>query len=303
MAETTIVWNMRVTLDRQLATPGERIYIQFALANPLGVPLFIDTLTWNTNFYPVQQAVTQDVKKVVPPAREEYLGAGTILVPNVATGQYQIDVVARTLVYSEDQWVDLGFVTLMEPKTFVVAHTPRYRAFVSRSLRIDDLPVADAMLPVIQSWGFDTHTVGINEFEPDPKEVSRRVLEEIVKAECVFGIATPRDVSAITHLVETMAWLNSEASFAFVTGKPLLIFADQSVNLQGFLASPDLAVLRYDPADLPTFLGTLNTAMPLVRQAVEQHVRTQTIMQAVQAERVVAYGAFIAGTVKRTLPG
>jgi hypothetical protein len=37
-----------------------------------------------------------------------------------------------------------------------------------------------------------------------------------------------------------VAWLDTEASFAFVTGKPLAIFADQSVTPGRLLASPDI---------------------------------------------------------------
>jgi hypothetical protein len=301
--ETTIVWNMQVTLDRQVAEPGETLVVHFSLVNALNVPMYIDGIAWNTNFYPVEQAVTQEVKKVIGPHGREYLGGGTIRVPEVPSDQYRIDVVAHTRVYYEQQWVDLGFVPLTVPKTFLVAHIPRYRAFVSRSLRPEDFPVADAMLPVIQLWGFDTHTVGINEFEPDPKKVSQRVLEEIVKADCVIGIATPRDVTEASHLVQTMAWLNSEASFAFAAGKPLALFVDESVTLQGFLASPDLAILKYNPADLPTFLGTLNVVMPYVRRAVERHVKTQALVKALEGQEIVAYGAFIAGTVHKKLPG
>jgi hypothetical protein len=298
----TIVWNMRVTLDRQVAAPGETLYAQFTLANALAEPMFIESITWNTNFYPVDQAVRQEVKKIIPPHGQEYLAAGTIRIPDVPSDQYRIDVVARTLIYHGGDWVDLQIVPLTEGKTFLVAHTPRFRAFVSRSLRAEDLPVADAMLPVIQSWGFDTHTVGINEFESDPAKLSERVLAEVVKADCLFAVATPRDISQLDHLVRAFAWLNSEASFAFAVKKPLLLLVDQSVKLEGLLATPHLAPIRYDPANLPVFLGLLNVMMPFVRQAVAHHVQTQAIVQRAQAERVVAYGAFIAGTIQRKLP-
>jgi hypothetical protein len=39
-----------------------------------------------------------------------------------------------------------------------------------------------------------------------------------------------------------VAWLDTEASFAFVTGKPLVIFAGQSVTPCRLRASPDIAI-------------------------------------------------------------
>jgi|SRR5215813_5513056 len=245
--ERTIVWNMRVTLDRQVAASGETLTVHFSLENALPDPMFIESIVWNTNFYPVEQAVKQEVKKIIPPNGQEYLAGGTIRVPDVPSNQYRIDVVAHTLIYRGGAWMDLQIVPLTEGKTFLVAHTPRYRAFVSRSLRVEDLPVADAMLPVIQSWGFDTHTVGINEFESDPAKLSERVLSEVVKADCLFAVATPRDISQLDNLVRAFAWLNSETSFAFAAKKPLLILVDRSVKLEGFLASPHLAPVPYDP--------------------------------------------------------
>ena len=305
MEGPTIVWNMQVTLDRQVALPGEDIHLSFTLFNPLQVPLFIDAIQWNTSFYPPAQAVTQPVGKVVMPSSHDFLGSGLVRVPDVPDGQYRVDVAARTLVYTpvSQQWTDFGLVPLTVPATLLVVHTPRYRAFVSRSLRVEDRPVADAIVQVIQLWGFAAHTVGSNECETAPRRLPERFLAEIVKADCLFGIGTTRDISALDHLARTLPWLNSESSFAFVAKKPLLLIVDQSVRLEGFLASPDLTPLRYDPANLPVTLGWLNAIMPLVRQAIERHTKTQAIMRQVEAEQVVAYGAFIAGTVARKLPG
>src|SRR5215813_4360853 len=210
--ERTIVWNMRVTLDRQVAASGETLTVHFSLENALPDPMFIESIVWNTNFYPVEQAVKQEVKKIIPPNGQEYLAGGTIRVPDVPSNQYRIDVVAHTLIYRGGAWMDLQIVPLTEGKTFLVAHT-----------------------------------VGINEFESDPAKLSERVLSEVVKAYCLFAVATPRDISQLDNLVRSFAWLNSETSFAFAAKKPLLILVDRSVKLEGFLASPHLAPVPYDP--------------------------------------------------------
>ncbi len=305
MNGVAIVWNLLVTLDRQVAVPGEEMHVSFTMSNPLYLHLYIDTLTWGATFYPPDQAVVQDAKKVLAPHGQEYLGAGIIRIPDVPDGQYQIDVRARTYVYdpAAQAWQDLGYIELGEPRRFLVVHAPRFRAFVSRSLRDDDRPVVEPMLHVIQAWGFDTHTVGINELEADPRRTAQRVIEEIFKADCLFAVATPRDVSAVTNLVHTLAWLNSEVSMAFVANKPLLILADHRVRLEGLPASPRLVVLPYDPVALPPFLTTLHNAMPIVRGFVERHLQGQLAERVIHAERIVAYGAFIAGTIHRQLPG
>src|SRR6266513_646189 len=94
MFEGQIVWNMQTTLDREVASPGETVHIRFALQNALNISMFIDAVAWNTNFYPVEQAVTQEVKQIIGPNALAYLCAGTVRVPDVPTGQYRIDVVA-----------------------------------------------------------------------------------------------------------------------------------------------------------------------------------------------------------------
>jgi hypothetical protein len=45
-----------------------------------------------------------------------------------------------------------------------------------------------------------------------------------------------------------VAWLDTETSFAYVTGKPLVIFADHPVTPCSLLASPDIAILKYRAA-------------------------------------------------------
>jgi len=269
------------------------------------VPIYIGSYAWNTNFYPADQMVTNQANCIIQPQGMHFLRAGQILVPEVPDGQYQIEVVLTTFVYNSTtrQWVDVGLVKLGQPQTLMVVHVPRYRAFISRSNRVEDRPLGDLVVHTIQQWGFDTHTVGINEMESDPRRVPARIIEEILKADCLLGIATPRDVSAITNLTKTLTWLQNEVSFAYLAQKPFLIFSDQAVHLEGLLATPDIPVLGYDVSQLGTLISTIDRAMPVVRQAIVAHQQAQLAAQIEQAEMVIAYGAFVAGRVQGAFPG
>jgi hypothetical protein len=301
---TWIVWELQTTLDRQVAWPGEKVHASFMVRNPLSVPIYITSYAWNTNFYPVDQAVTVQANCIIPANSSHFLGTGNIRVPEVPDGQYQIDIVLETYVYNPaiSRWDSLGFIKLAEPQRLLVVHIPRYRAFVSRSNRPEDRFFGDLVVRSIQEWGFDTHTVGINEIVNDPSKVPEVILEEILKADCLFAIATPRDVSAITNLAKTLSWLQSEVSFAYMAQKPLLIFADQSVHLEGLLSSPGIAVLPYDISRLDLLVPQIHSAMPVMRQAISEHQQNKLAASIAQAEKIIAYGAFIAGKAQGNLP-
>ena len=301
---TWTVWQLRTTLDRCVAWPGEQVHVSFTILNPLSAPIFIASYAWNASFYSIDQAVASQVNCVIPAGGFHLIGDGTIQVPDVSDGSYEINVVLETFVYdaSSRQWIAIGPVNLSQPQTIQVAHIPRYRAFVSRSNRLEDRPLGDLIVSAIQQRGFDTHTVGINEIEQNPSQVPQRIIEEILKADCLFAIATPRDISAITNLVKTLAWLQSEVTIAYLVQKPLLMLVDQTVCLEGLLASPDMATLPYEISKLDELVSTLHRALPVVRQVIAEHQQVQLVSRLEHERQIVAYGAFIAGKAQGSAP-
>jgi len=78
---------------------------------------------------------------------------------------------------------------------------PTYRAFISRSNRDEDKPIVEPIISFVQLWGFKTYTVGINVFENNPDNITKRIKNEIMKSDCLIGIATKSDLSALDFFV------------------------------------------------------------------------------------------------------
>ena len=295
-----IVWNLQITFDRRIAFPGEQVHAQFTIENPTPFPIYIAECTWNTSFFAASEhAVLFYAGLQVAPHTTQALGSGKITIPEVPDGAYQLDAILRTYMWDnqKSRWNDLGLVPLTQPQQIMVAHLPRYRAFVSRSNRPEDAPLVDFATHTIQEWGFDTHTVGINEFVKHSQNISERIAEEIIKADCLAAIATPRDQGETLNLHKTLIWLQNEIGMALAVGKPFLVFADTSVHLEGLLDDPGVPVLRYSPQDLLTLQSTIDKAMPIVRQSIKTRQEIALVQLLKDRDRAIVYGAFVAGTV------
>jgi hypothetical protein len=110
--------------------------------------------------------------------------------------------------------------------------------------------------------------VGINEIEENVKNIPRRIIEEIIKSDCLFAIASPRDVSILPHLIRTLSWLQNEVSFGYMADKPILIMSDVKVSLSGLIADQSIPVIKYDIYQFDSFLQQLNGILPFFRKYI-----------------------------------
>lgn len=289
------IWSLQTTLDKKSTTPGEIVHVTYTIHNLLNVPIYIGRYGWNTKFYSIDKSVISNADKYIPVGCHEIIGTGEIKIPLVPMSHYEIEIYLQTFSYNqaENNWTNHGLITVSQPQTIYVNHSPKYTAFISRSLDIKDRPLSDFACNSIQDWGFDTNTVGINKFTEPNEDVDQRIIKEIESSDCLIAIATPRDISLITNLIKTFAWLHSEVSVAHVLKKPLLIFADKNICKDGILNSVD--VVPYDPQDLSELQGLINLYMPIMREAIAKH-KSSILAKAIQQHnKNVALGAFYAG--------
>jgi len=194
-------------------------------------------------------------------------------------------------------WASLGCINPDRGEPFYIIHVPRFRAFISRSNHEVDRPIVDAIVSLIQRWGFDTHTVGINEIEGKEGRVPDRIVEEITKSDCVFAIATPRDVSSIPNFFRTIAWLHNEVSFSFMAERPTLLIADQNVLLDGLTGTDKIPTIRYSASDLVSFFMKFNGLMPTIRQILRKDTCRRWEQERIREIEEIRYQSFVAGMV------
>jgi hypothetical protein len=198
---------------------------------------------------------------------------------------------------SLQNWQDLGRIYPEHGEPFSIIHSPRLRAFISRSNHDVDRPIVESIIYVVQQWGFDTHTVGINEIENEEEKVPERIIQEIVKSDCVFAIATPRDVSSIPAFFRTLTWLHNEVSFSYLAEKPTLLIADETVLLDGLTGTQQIPTIKYSSRDLNAFLQRLNGLMPVIRETILGQLYQKWQQERIKEIEQICYQSFLAGMV------
>jgi len=293
------IWYLRTTFDRHVAYPNENLFVSATLTNPNSYALFIGSCYWSFTCCPGYAPGIGHVNKVVPPGETMIIPPWNLPIPNVPEGQYEAEVAFDTWCWQAHTaaWQFLGKIAPSPKQPFYIIHAPRFRAFISRSNHDADRPLVDVILSAIQKWGFDTHTVGINEFERDRRKVPDRIIQEITKADCVFAIATPRDVSSVPYLFRTLTWLHNEVSFSFMANKLTLLIADTTVHLNGLIGTETFPTVRYDAYDLNTLIFRLGNLLPVIRKILLEESYQKWKQQRVREIEEITYHAFVSGVV------
>lgn len=305
--EPITIWYLRATFDRKVAHPQENLFASAMVTNATSSPIYIGNAYWSFTCYPDRLPGTVQVNVPLAPGASAPIPACQLPIPDVQEGRYEARVSMDTWIWdaTSSGWISLGRIDPTGGEVFYIIHNPRFRAFISRSNHTVDRPIVDVMMSVIQSWGFDTHTVGINEIEPDTHRVPDRIVEEITKADCVFAIATPRDVASVPHLFRTLTWLHNEVSFSFMAKQPTLLLADDTVVLDGLTGTSGIPTIRYSARDLSAFLLRLHGLMPEIRQILLDRAYQRWKQDRIREIEEIRYQGFVSGMVyqKRLLLG
>lgn len=298
------IWYLQTAFDRKVAHPGENLFASATVKNATTVPIFIGDCHWQFSCYPQSKPGVVSLGTSIPSGGLATVPAWSLPVPEVQENQYEAKLSLETWIWDsrQSQWAPLGVLNPSRGEPFYIIHSPRLRAFISRSNHEVDRPIVEAILSLIQRWGFDTHTVGINEIERVEGRVPDRIVEEIAKSHCVFAIATPRDVSSIPNLFRTLTWLHNEVSFSFMAKRPTLLIADETVLLDGLIGTEKIPTIRYSASDLTAFLVHLNGLMPTVRQIIKDETFKRWEQARIREIEKIRYESFVNGMiVQKTL--
>jgi hypothetical protein len=294
-----VIWYLQITVDRKVAYPNEELFASGILYNPNSYPIYIGSCYWYFTCYPDCSPGVNQISNTIYPNGSIVVPPWRLPIPNVPEGQYEAQVSFDTWSWnmSLQNWQDLGRIYPEHGEPFSIIHSPRLRAFISRSNHDVDRPIVESIIYVVQQWGFDTHTVGINEIENEEEKVPERIIQEIVKSDCVFAIATPRDVSSIPAFFRTLTWLHNEVSFSYLAEKPTLLIADETVLLDGLTGTQQIPTIKYSSRDLNAFLQRLNGLMPVIRETILGQLYQKWQQERIKEIEQICYQSFLAGMV------
>lgn len=188
------------------------------------------------------------------------------------------------------------FFINFSPEIFQVTPKPTYRAFISRSIRKEEINIPDYISQQIKKWGFNLYTVGIpplkNQYSD--KELLYTIENQIALSDIVFAIATKRDQLLKSLQWRTFEWLQSETGIAYVLNKQILVFVEKGVNLSG-LASKRI-ILEFDPNNLQEIDEFLDRIMFQIRENIKNRKNTEDLINFLKGFGIIG-GILIIGKI------
>lgn len=291
-------WELRWNFNRGAYNPGDSGWVSFWLKNTGDTHLYVSEL-WLQYEFQGEEGYQLKSSKQIPSKSDQYLSSIRFEIPREMTGiaRYRVGYHLWGHEPSLDTWRDLGLMWSELKYYIYVKPTPIYRAFVARGRLPEDRLVGDEIVEMIQNWGFETYTVGINTpAEPEEKwpEIARGL---IVTSDCLIAIATPRHLDALRSLWITLEASQGETGIAFGREKPILVIKDRRVTLGGLLGELNRFSTTFDPFDMEKLKQELGRIMPSFRESIVTK-RRQDFLKTLVA---VGVPLLIGGAVGRLL--
>ncbi len=301
-------WNISYNLNKSVICTGDNVILNLDIHNlDLTFYLYIDKIhlkgVKNFNY-------TYQTDVLIPPDTRQNLAVLSVPIPFYIKGNNEMKLYVETskITYKTtsqgvevDKFENLGTLIRKGPIKFQISPTPCYRAFVSRSINPSDKPMVEPIVKMVQDWGFETTTVGINSFVEKHREPTDKIVEDIVRADCLVAIATIRDQSAFTGLYSTLQWLHSEVSFAYMAQKPVLLIVDNRIDLGGILGEKKWPVIPFNNNELLKLQFELDDILPYLRLAIAEKRTTQfeAFIQDIQQKALSA--GYVAGLQQKRI--
>jgi hypothetical protein len=261
---------LRAKFDRIFYSPADQAEISIYITNTGFTSLYISDILIQFDY--AIYTLSKTANRIITPQTNAFLGKHPLPLPENVVGRRLFKIKFRIQEGISGYWQDRGFHQTSNYSFIIISPKPWYRVFVSRSTRTTDVSTGNAIKSMIEDWGFQTITVGI-EVKVSDEEIPGRIKEEIRGANGVIAILTPRILDSITNLWKTLEWAHNEVGIAFGIDKPLLILKDRRVEVSGlpsFLKQQGQALfLEYDNSKLDHLRYNLALLIPTFRQWIE----------------------------------
>lgn len=301
-------WNIAYTLNKSVICTGDKVILSLEIQNPgKGSYLYIDKISLKG---PKTLNYSYNVKSVVLPKSNQNLAILEVPIPIDIKGNVELKLHVDTsrATFKEDtneinKFENLGILVRKGPIKFQISPTPCYRAFVSRSIHDKDKLMVEPIVKMVQDWGFETNTVGVNisvfnEKHRDPTDI---IVEEIIKSDCLIAIATIRDQSAFTGLYSTLQWLHAEVGFAYLQQKPILLITDYRIDLKGILGQKKWPIILFNYNELLKLQSELDEILPHLRLAIAERKAEEFNLFIQDIQRRAAVGGYYAAVEQKRI--
>ena len=215
-------WIFEWKHSKEKYAPGERGLVDLWLTNNSHTNLTVKELLLFIDWLPEGKCLRLGVSKVVSSKSRTYLGKIIYEITSDVVGLRSYQVGIETEEYG---------TRTAKPYGLVVVPATRYKAFLSRSLWDQDLAWGEQVRAMVEDWGFDCYTVGVEEDVSRP-DTARVVRQRIVESDCLIAILSPR-AKTVDGLWRTLEWGHGETGIAYGIDRPLVILVDERVTLKG----------------------------------------------------------------------
>lgn len=281
-------WNLTWAFGKESYSPGDQYcFVNLWLENTGENHIFASKAVIQFDWMDDMWFSTPDKWRAVQiaPHKQEYLAKIGFSIPENIVGLHTYEFGIETGEFNPqvEEWEN-PCILWGEPKYQIgIWATPYYRAFVSRSNDPKDKPSVDPIESIIMSWGFDPYTVNIPRI--DPKDLDPIIRDEVLKSDCVIGIATKRDLvydpETFTYQWRTLEYLHKEAGIGLGVEKPIFIIIDREMvdtnNVPISTALRGYETIPFDPSNLQELKQQLDNLMPSFREWVKTKKREEFI--------------------------
>lgn len=275
--KTDNLWVLYPKPDRFIHQPKEQLKISITVQNLSDTALYFSKAEIAPSWAKGKRGIKPIEKKEYLPAHSSmFLTEFNLTLPRKA-GLYSMRFGLETWIYNNytAEWKNLGMLKTSDWGYIQVTPKPTYKVFVSRSNRSEDSPVVNQIVNMIELWGFETETIGINKFSEDPLQIPDDIKEKIEGADAAIAICTPRDYSLQEKAYKTLPWIHVESALAFKSDKPLIFITDERIKPEGLLEFSKFPKISYHPTKLEVLEHKLAIVMPGFRRWIADKKQQQ----------------------------
>lgn len=296
---------LSISLNKSKPHPNDDLKIYFTLRNKLRSSILIQeaslTVPWSS-----RRARRQIHKKLKPPTpilfRDWYDSCRfkfPVKIPKYIIGKHPLNLSLSYAILRDDgKWGQLRQQKYIHPVEISV--TPRYVAFISRSVRPHESLIPNEISRIIRTWNFETLTFGI-EVKLEGRSPEQVIGETIQSCDVIFAIATKRDQLNNGLGWRTLEYLQGEVGYSYAKNKPIFVLVDREVDLGGLAScfKPNI----FDTRNFSEFKLWLNGFLYDVREVVKQwkiKKRREAIIKGIEAYVPTIAVSFLGGTLLGT---
>lgn len=147
-----------------------------------------------------------------------------------------------------------------------------FKSFLSCSFEQEDREIIDFFTKIIKSFGIEPQIYDYQEIGTIPDKVK----EKIIRSDCLIAIATRRKKIEGSECWTYPDWIQHEVALANAYNKPIAIFVEEDVKIEGFIAVEERRE-KFIRGDLVRDIDKITTFLFNLRKYLESTSQVETL--------------------------